>query len=250
MKKKIILVLIILIPSLIYFLFELSEVNFKKMAFYGPKTLDANGDTVYFSIPEKALEFNEVFLHKDTIGSINVYFTSPFNQSAKDKNKAFVAILLKSDSKTKLGGLLEFQKYKAQKIKDVPIMLVATNLLDLPDLDPSLSVYKTNYSKKYLRDTLGIKMDNFHMVFLKGTHFWGEPESKFNYKEYNSSYFNQKPIHVFDYFAVLVDKDRHIRGYYDPTYISEVKRMVEEYKHLVLKDEHANMQETNKIEQK
>ncbi len=250
MKKKIILVLIILIPSLIYFLFELSEVNFKKMAYYGPKSLDEKGDTAYFSLPEKAFDFREVFLHKDTSGSQNVYFTTPFVKSASETKEAFIAILLKPDAKTKLGGLLEYEKYKPHKIKDVPIMMVATSMFDLPDLDSSLSVYKTNYSKKYLRDTLGIKMDNFHMVFLKDPDFWTGEQPKFNYERYYSSYFNQKPIHVFDYFAVLVDKDQHIRGYYDPTFISEVKRMIEEYKHLVLKDEHADMQETNKIEKK
>ncbi len=220
------------------------------MAYYGPKTLDEKGDTVYFSVPEKAFDFKEVFLHKDTSGSQNVYFTSPFNNAKAEAGKAFIAILLKPDSKVKLGGLLEYEKYKPQKIREVPIMLVTTSLFDLPGLDSSLSVYKTDYSKKYLRDSLGIHMENFHMVFLKDANFWTGPEPKFNYNEYYSSYFNQKPIHVFDYFAVLVDKDRHIRGYYDPTFISEVKRMIEEYKHLVLKDEHANMQETNKIEKK
>ena len=248
--KKIVLLLIILIPSLIYFLFELSEANFKKMAFYGPKALGEKGDTVYYALPESAVEFNEIFLNKETSGSGNVSFNTPLNESSVNKNKAFIAILLKPESKAKLARLLEYEKYKGNKMKDVPIMIVNTSISDLPDLDSSKSAYQINYSKKYLADSLGIKTDNFHMVFTKNKDFWKVPGLTFNYEKYTSSYFNQKPEHVFDYFAVIVDKDRHIRGYYDPTYISEVKRMIEEYKHLVIKDEHADMQITNKIEQK
>lgn len=250
MKKKIILVLIILIPSLIYFLFEVSEVNFKKMAFYGPKTLDEKGDTLYYTLPDSAVQFDEISLKKGKHGSSDVSFTTIWNDSVSNKNKAFIVILLKPESKDKLTGLLEFEKYKKVKIKDVPVMLVNPNLHDIPDLDTSKSSYEINYSRKFLKDSLGIEMSNFRLVFMKDGNFWPSGSLKFDYKKYTNLYFNQKPEHVFDYFAVLVDKDRHIRGYYDPTFTSEVKRMIEEYKHLVLKDEHANMQETNKIEKK
>jgi hypothetical protein len=100
-----------------------------------------------------------------------------------------------------------------------------------------------NYYENFLKDSLSITMSNFFYRTL----FVYEREE---YDSIRKIFFKQKPIHVFNYFAVLVDKDRHIRGYYDPTYISEVKRMIEEYKHLVLKDEHANMQDLNKIEKK
>jgi hypothetical protein len=248
-KNKIILILIILIPSLIYFLFELSEANFKKMAFYGPKTVDAKGDTVYYTLPEKALAFNEIYLEKGTDGSGTVYFTAPFNDSSANKDKAFIAILLKPGFKEKISGVLEYEKYKASKIKEVPIMLVNTNLQDLPDLGAAGSD-KRNYSEKYLKDSLGISLPNFHLVFMKDDAFWKGPKTEFDYSVYTSLFFNRKPVHVFDYFAVLVDKGHHIRGYYDPTYVAEVKRMIEEYKHLVLKDEHAEMQKNNAIEQK
>jgi len=64
----------------------------------------------------------------------------------------------------------------------------------------------------------------------------------------SKTYFNQKPYYVSDNFMVLVDKERHIRGYYDPQFDSEVKRMIQEFQHLKLRDEHAIMEEKNKIE--
>lgn len=219
------------------------------MAFYGPKTLDAKGDTVYYTLPESAVDFDEVHLDKGADGSGNVYFTAPWSKSSLT-NDAFIAILLKPGLKGKLAGLLEYEKYKKEKIKEVPIMLINPDLFSLPDLDTSKPANNINYSRKYLKDSLGIEMDNFRLVFLNGLNFWNKEDNKFKYTEYNALYFNQKPEHVFDYFAVLVDKEQHIRGYYDPTFISEVKRMIEEYKHLVLKDEHADMQGTNKIEKK
>ena len=52
------------------------------------------------------------------------------------------------------------------------------------------------------------------------------------------------------YFFVLVDSKRHIRGYYDARYISEIKRLIEEYQHLRLKHEKKNLINQNKIENK
>jgi len=109
-------------------------------------------------------------------------------------------------------------------------------------ISPSPNKNDDNYYESYLKDSLSITMSNFFYRTMKS--------ERNDLESIRKIFFNQKPIHVFNYFAVLVDKDRHIRGYYDPTYISEVKRMIEEYKHLVLKDEHANMQDVNKIEKK
>lgn len=63
------------------------------------------------------------------------------------------------------------------------------------------------------------------------------------------TYFNQKPVYVFDYFVALIDKQRHIRGYYDPTFNAEVKRMIDDYKHLKIRDGYAQTQKQNDIKQ-
>jgi hypothetical protein len=231
-KKKIVLLSIILIPSLIYFFFELSEVNFKKMAFYGPKTLDEKGDTVYYTIPENALLFSKAFEETNT-DSLGNQYTVRFSKEKEQENEAVVVLFIDKEQESKLAGLLEFEKYKKEKLLKLKVIIVREPKV-YPTKNDSL------YYERYLNDSLGIKMDNF---FIRTT-------AHFSYAETRDLYFKQKPEHVFNYFAVIVDKDRHIRGYYDPTFIVEVKRMIEEYKHLVLKDEHANMQETNKIEKK
>ena len=66
----------------------------------------------------------------------------------------------------------------------------------------------------------------------------------------NISYFKQKPYYVDYSFFVLIDKNRHIRGYYDARYVSEIKRLTEEYQHLRLKEEKEQMIKTNTIESK
>jgi len=44
--------------------------------------------------------------------------------------------------------------------------------------------------------------------------------------------FKEKPFYVDYSFFVLVDKKRHIRGYYDARYAAEVKRLIGEYQPL------------------
>lgn len=51
-KKAAILVSILLLPSLFYLLLHTGENNFQRPPFYGHKTLDAKGDTIYHKIPD------------------------------------------------------------------------------------------------------------------------------------------------------------------------------------------------------
>jgi hypothetical protein len=48
---------------------------------------------------------------------------------------------------------------------------------------------------------------------------------------------------------VLLDKKRRVRGYYDPRYAAEIKRMYEEFKHLKIHDEAKDTRSKNKLEQ-
>lgn len=223
------------------------------MAYYGPKTLDAKGDTVYYTIPESALEFGKIW-QESNIGSDSTVYTIKFfeKDSLKKQQGAQLILFVDKNQQEKLGGLLEFEKYKKEKLDMLDVYIIQCPV-GVPEKrgvsgyrqDYNLVQKKNNenYYETYLKDSLGITMSNFYYRTLL-------VQSEEEYDSIRKIYFNQKPIHVFNYFAVLVDKDRHIRGYYDPTYISEVKRMIEEYKHLVLKDEHANMQDVNKIERK
>lgn len=73
-KKVAILISILLLPSLLYLFLHTGEHNFKRPPFLGPKTLTADGDTIYHSIPE--FEFlnhlNEPVSREDYLGNIYV----------------------------------------------------------------------------------------------------------------------------------------------------------------------------------
>jgi len=51
-KKVVFLVAILLLPSLLYLGLHTGVNNFKRLPYFGPKTLDVNSDTVYHKIPE------------------------------------------------------------------------------------------------------------------------------------------------------------------------------------------------------
>ncbi len=209
------------------------------MAYYGPKTLDVKGDTVYYTVPESALEFGKIWQESNLDSLGNPYLSAYLEKdSSKKQSGAQLVLFVDKNQQEKLAGLLEFEKYKKEKLDMLDVYII-----QFQSLEAIPNEKNANYYENFLKDSLSITMSNF---FYRTLCVYEREE----YDSIRKIFFKQKPIHVFNYFAVLVDKDRHIRGYYDPTYISEVKRMIEEYKHLVLKDEHANMQDLNKIEKK
>jgi hypothetical protein len=218
MKKKLILLSIILFPSLFYLFFEMTSANFKKMAYFGPKTLNAKGDTVYYKVPD-------LFFLKKTNTVLDSLVLDTVNYP--------IYVILFLDEKLKkdgykLTGLYDFLKYKSQKIKNVPIVVVS---------DFSEVQERNNYQF----DSLKINMPNFSAVWLN---------LKERQKVLATTYFKQKPYYVLDYFMVLVDKQRHIRGFYDPTFNAEVTRMAGDYEHLKIRDGYAQTQKQNDIKQK
>ena len=238
-RKRIILVSIILFPSLLYFFFELTQANFKKMAFYGPKTLNEKGDTVYYSIPDVSYATHlKTHTQHEIDKEGNEITTSVWNSDSLsiDTTNYPVYIILFLDSNLrkdgyKLEAFFDYAQYKAKEFKDVPIFFIS-------DYTAALGNYSIeNKELKGDFDSLKINLPGFHPL-LAGA------------KTAKEAYFKGKPYYVFDYFAVLVDKHRHIRGYYDPNQNSEVKRLVQEYKHLKTKDEYANTLEQNEIGKK
>ena len=240
--KKVILVAILVIPSLIYFFFELTQANFKKMAYYGPKSLDKKGDTIYYSLPGKALDIYTLIREQKTDSAGNEILTDVMKKTIKEQ-QSFIAMFIDEDQnrKSKHEGLLEFIKYKPKEAAEIPIVFIkGDDCISGPNY-PFVKGQNSelNLSKKYLNDSLGLSLDNFSLL---------SPVSDDQLKELKKMYFNSKPGYIMNYFAILVDKDRHIRGYYDPDLFGEVKRMAQEYKHLVLREEHKKMEETDKIE--
>jgi len=240
-RKRIILVCIILFPSLLYFLFELTQANFKKMAYYGPKTVSVKGDTIYYSVPDVYFSANyKTRLQDDTAkNGAEIQVVVPYADTVSiDTTNYPVYVILFLDSSLrksgyKLEAFFDYAQYKPNEFKNVPIFFIS-------DIKVAFGDFRLSYIGKELRgdfDSLKINLPSFHPLLAKD-------------KTANDAYFKGKPYYVFNYFAVLVDKHRHIRGYYDPNQNSEVKRLVQEYKHLKTKDEYANTLKQNDLEQK
>jgi len=239
-KKRILLVAIILLPGLVYFLFELTQANFKKMAYYGPKTLNAKGDTVYYSVPTIYFDKNlralrETSSHADGVAAAELELYKADTTVIDTANYPVYIILFLDGSLQKDGykleALYDYVQFKPEEFKNVPIFFVS-------NLRTALGDYRIlNKELKGDFDSLKINLPCFHPLLIEG-------------KDAKGAYFYQKPYYVFDYFAVLVDKHRRIRGYYDPHQNSEVKRLLQEYKHLKTKDEYANTLKQNELEKK
>lgn len=214
MKKRIVLVLVILIPSLIYFLFELSEANFTKMAFYGPR---------YFSN-----ETNDTVYHD--ISRLPVYSSHGLTQPANFDGQVLAVAILSPENKTdnyKMRGLIEYATMKQNYIAPVEVRI-------LVPVDDTATV--CNYA-----DSLHLTLDNIK--------FWYFKSSQLAFIR-DSVLFNRKPYYVMPHFFALIDNKKHIRGYYDGNFVAEIKRLITEYQHLRLRDEHVKMESGDKIEKK
>lgn len=240
MKKKIILLSIIIFPSLIYFFFELTQANFKKMPYFGPKTPTESGDTVYWRVPDHYFHYNVHSIeHRDInpqTGEEKITEELRSDSMLIDTARFPVYCILFLQEKYlsegfKLAGLIDYVRFKTKDLRDVPV-LVVSNLA-------RTSLHRPADSLRGDFDSLKITLPNFIPLYLDYA----------NTEKMSDSYFKQKPIHVFDYFMVLVDKKRHIRGYYDPSYNAEVKRMIDEYRHLKIRDEYAETLKQNEIKQ-
>jgi hypothetical protein len=246
MKKKIVLLSIIIFPSLIYFLFELTQANFKKMPYFGPRTLDEKGDTVYYALPNN-LTFGQYFIDAEwPVESSIAKLTSHPKEFVIDTARFPVYCILFLDKNLrregyKLDGLIDYIKYKPKDLKDIPIFFVSQ--IDSAGERP-LKVTKPvkGLAMNGEFDSIPARLPNFIPLRVS-------PSSGSLSEFISKTYFKGKPEYVFDYFMVLVDKKRHIRGYYDPTYNAEVKRMIDEYKHLKIRDEYAETLKQNDIKQ-
>lgn len=73
-QKVVILISILLLPSLFYLFLHTGTNNFKKLPVYGPKSVDANGDTLYHTIPNFSFinQNGEVVTQDDYKGNVYV----------------------------------------------------------------------------------------------------------------------------------------------------------------------------------
>lgn len=220
-NKKLIFFVILLFPALFKIILEFTTINSKKLPYYGPKIL-AGTDTVFYKVGS---DFKKLPSYKnDKTGLLD------FNLDTVNFPLYAVCFIKQSYKKDdyRMAGLSEYAQYKKDKIKLVPFVIVT----------PCDGLSDTTC----LRELEKLSVGNKNILNL----YWYSS----SFDSLNVSYFKKKPSHIDYSFFVLVDKKRHIRGYYDARYVSEIKRLTEEYQHLRLKEEKENMVNANKIESK
>lgn len=212
-KKRWLLVLIVIFPSLFWVILETSTINSRKLPYYGPKTARGKGDTIYYRVDDRFY----------TAGD-----SAQTNLQRLDSNQfplyavAFIRKKYRGDA-YRLSGLWEYLNYKNEKIEHIPIVLVT-------EADSGRSVAQSELQE---------------LSESKNVHFYTWPAASFD--TLVNSYFKEKPYYIDYSFFLLIDAGRHVRGYYDVRYVSEMKRLIDEYRHLRLKEEKQKLGKDNEI---
>ena len=220
-NKKLIFFVIILFPALFKIILEFTTINSRKLPHYGPKEL-VGKDTVFYKVTSDfkslpSLSANTIELQNIKLDTINFPLYAV----------CFIKDSYKKDD-YRMAGLTEYAQYKKDKIKLIPFVIIT----------PCDSLNDSTCLREMQKLSVGNK--NIY------NYYWNSS----TFDSLNATYFNQKPIYVDYSFFVLVDKKRNIRGYYDGRYVSEIKRLTEEYQHLRMKEEKQNVININKIETK
>jgi len=219
--KKYLFLLILLFPAVLKLFLEFTTVNSSKLPYFGEKI--ANGkDTIYQTT-------NDVFYTLPSSNS-NIQGLQPLKLDTIQYPLFALCFIKESYKKDnfRLAGLSEYLQYNKNKTKEIPF-IIATACDGLS-------------GGKCFNEFEKLSTDNQNVKNV----YWN-PAS---FDSINYSYFKNKSYYIEPSFFVLVDKQRHIRGYYDGRYVGELKRLIEEYQHLRLKEEKKSLLETNKIESK
>ena len=215
-NKKWLLLLILALPSTMWLILETSTINSKKLPIYGPRKIIAANDTAYFKVSDQFYSINKQDSSKQDLIKIET-----------EAYPLYAVMFIKDSYKKsdlRLSGLWEFLNYKKQKIEHIPIVLVTES---------------ENGRSEIQEDLKKLSEGNQNVFFYT----W----NKSSFDSLNKTYFQEKPIYIDYSFFVLVDVNRNIRGYYDGRYVSEIKRLIEEYQHLRLKEEKNKLTKSNEI---
>lgn len=214
-NKKWLLLLIIVFPSVFWLILETSTINSSRLPFYGPKKVISAGDTLYNTVT-------------DTFYSIEDTANCGLTKFELNKNDyplyaiIFISEKYRADS-YRLAGLWEYLNYSKSKIEHIPFVLVTENNNGNCNAYAELKKLDENNNVRFLS--------------------W----NKNSYDSISKTFFTEKPYYIDYSFFVLVDANRHVRGYYDGRYVSEVKRLIGEYQHLRLKEEKQKLIKENEI---
>ncbi len=157
----------------------------------------------------------------------NTEFHTHSSEATQKQNGAFILSFLhpKYQSEAyRLQGFWEFLNYKQTKIAQIPFVFVFPQTTDSNSIENELSAFSKH----------------------KNIYFYSWNKNSFD--SIWMSYFTKKPYYIDYSFFILVDAQSHIRGYYDIRYAAEMKRLIEEYRHLRLKEEKQKLIKNNEIE--
>ncbi len=215
-NKKWLLLLILALPSTMWLILETSTINSKKLPIFGPRKAIAAKDTLYHKV-------TDAFYTLKKEDSLNPVLTK-----LEPASYPLYAIMFIKDSYKKndlrLAGLWEYLNYKKQKIEHIPIILVT----------------ESENGRSEIQDDLKKMSEGNKNVFF---YTW----NKQSFDSLNNSYFLEKPYYIDYSFFALIDINRNVRGYYDGRYVAEIKRLIEEYQHLRLKEEKNKLIQSNEI---
>ncbi len=145
-NKGWIIVIIILLPSLIWVLLDLSLINSKKLNYFGPKKLASNQkDTIYYSVKDISFYNDKLqLIHLDT----NNY-------------KVFIIVFLNPahihQDVFRIKQWLNIAHYEPDKIKHIQTILVYP-------FKPSEKIFN-------VKDSLNINLDNVQNFYLPDSIF-------------------------------------------------------------------------------
>lgn len=206
-RRVLVLLSIIILPCLFWLLLIMGKNHYKRLEVFGPKDVNEKGDTIYHSIPPFSFTNQEgrTISDKDVDGKIYVasFFFATCPTICPKMNEA-------------LKGVVE--NFKDQK--DIKFLSFTVN----PEHD-SVSVLK-EYAKERNADSerwwfLTGNKDSIYALAREG---YMVPAAAGKTAD---DFFHSQDF-------ILIDKDKHIRGYYDGLEDADVKKLNDEIKVLMV----------------
>jgi protein SCO1/2 len=223
-KKSLILILILLVPSLAYLVLTTGKHNIKKLQYFGPKALAANGkDTIYHTIPAFSLidQDGKPFGDKDLNNKIyvaNFFFTSCPTICPK--------------MQTLMKKIQDTDDFK--KLNDFKLV--------------SFTVDPDNDTPEKLKEFSNlIKAEKNRWFFLTGNR---DSIYDLAYKGFMVNAMEDKKADggfLHSDIMLLIDKEKRIRGIYEGTSLKDVKRLIDEAKVLVAQYNSARKENMNPV---
>lgn len=210
MKKKLLILLFLLtFPSVLYVVLTTGKHNFVRLPYYGERMLADNGkDTIYHSIPSFKLVNQDGDTITDKTYEGKIYVADYFFTTCKTICPKMTTELLRVQEKfTYTNGLVQILSHTVDPENDsVPVLKAYANMVHA---DQKMWNFVTG-DKKQLYD---LARNGYLLNALEGD---GGP-GDFIHSE----------------LFILVDKEKHIRGIYDGTKISEVSKLIDAIKVLI-----------------